>query len=165
MGIPCDNDKNLAVSRFLVDEITPEYLAMEAYFASFVYVIQADENGPVKIGCASRPTWRLNELQVANWQPLFLRASIPVDNCQMFEEMAHCIAASKNIRGEWFDLKPVEAVEIILTGITMKGRAPLALDDAVRLKFSADVKPYRPKRPDNYEDARRAAMRLRLGID
>ena len=72
-----------------------------------VYVIQCaiDERGPVKIGHAADPEWRLANLQSGNPWPLVLLAASPqlsktaaIDiEEQLHEEFQHL-----RIRGEWF---------------------------------------------------------------
>lgn len=162
-----DSAREVSVDDFLLKEIGREYVALEAHYASFVYVIQAGEDGPVKIGSAARPTWRVGELQVANWQELKLRASIPIKGCGYYEKLAHGIAASKCVRGEWFDLTPREAVETILAALHLKQKTPTPLKALVAEGWDQDAKPYRKHvRPVlQYDIDRRAAMRKRMGID
>lgn len=119
------------VSRFLLEGLTPEYLAMERYHRSFVYVIQWGDDGPVKIGCAAEPSLRLLDLQCGNWRELHLRAAVPCRDPIYFERLSHALAAKHNIRGEWFDMNPIEAVEVVITALALRGEEPLSLKERV----------------------------------
>lgn len=91
-----------------------------------VYIIQWSDDGPVKIGWSAYPAGRLQELQTANWAELHLRALIPAP-CKplIIERKTHQIAANYRLRGEWFDLSPLEAVTAVMAaaqtvGVTVK---------------------------------------------
>ena len=65
-----------------------------------VYLIQAGERGPVKIGKADNPAERLANLQVAHWKLLrFLRL---FDGSEREESMLHNRFEASRIRGEWY---------------------------------------------------------------
>ena len=69
-----------------------------------VYLIQAGENGPIKIGRAVDPERRLRGLQCAHYETLTLRRVWPGD---WAEEVAlHRAFADFRIRGEWHRLAP-----------------------------------------------------------
>lgn len=97
-----------------LDAASAERLAeVEQGWRSFVYVIQAGEDGPVKIGCSNSPIVRLNTMQTgAPWQ-LTLAAVVACRGMHALEKAAHREAAAHSVRGEWFDLSVLEAVELI----------------------------------------------------
>lgn len=66
----------------------------------WLYFIQQGYGGPVKIGLASDPQKRLEQLQVGNPQTLCLRAQRP--GHPELEADLHRLFASGHIRGEWF---------------------------------------------------------------
>lgn len=67
---------------------------------SWLYFIQAGENGPVKIGVAKDTAERLRTLQQGNVETLHLRAARYLPN--LFERLLHERFAADRIRGEWF---------------------------------------------------------------
>jgi hypothetical protein len=164
MGNACSPNTESLISPFLTGKITREYRALEAEFGSFVYIVQAGEDGPVKIGAAARPTLRVVELQVANWQELHLRAAVPVKACGHIEGIAHAIAAKYSIRGEWFDLSPARAVEIVLAAVVAAGQDPKPLKQSVAENWGRDEIIIVP-RVSSRDEARRHQLRVRLGME
>ena len=71
-----------------------------------VYIIQALDGGPVKIGHSTRQgaERRLNELQTGNAQQLTIRALY--SGGMWLERALHEFFAKSRIRGEWFSLTP-----------------------------------------------------------
>lgn len=67
---------------------------------SFVYFIQAGDNGPVKIGRAKDPVRRLAQIQTGSHDELHLRAIVP--GASREERKMHHRFAEARIRGEWF---------------------------------------------------------------
>jgi hypothetical protein len=65
-----------------------------------IYAIQAGESGPIKIGKAKNPSWRIKELQTGQHENLRILAvaDIPDHN----EQWMHNFLAEHRIRGEWF---------------------------------------------------------------
>jgi hypothetical protein len=92
----------------------PEYQRLEADYPSFLYFIQSGDHGPVKIGHAARPSVRAQELQIGCPVELTLRAVIACRGPGALEKRVHEGAKTYKVRGEWFDLSPLEAVEIAL---------------------------------------------------
>ena len=77
----------------------------------YVYFIQADENGPIKIGFTSDdPQKRLSQLQTGNASALKLIGAIKATSAR--EKQFHSAFAEWRLQGEWF--KPHPAV---LSGI------------------------------------------------
>lgn len=71
---------------------------------TYVYAIQAGEDGPVKIGTALRPWERLATLQTAN--PVRLRGVAVWWGSQREERVVHELFADRRLEGEWF--KPTD---------------------------------------------------------
>lgn len=71
----------------------------------FVYFIQADENGPIKIGFTSdKPEKRLNQLQTGNHASLKLLGAINATADR--EKELHAALAEWRLQGEWFEPHP-----------------------------------------------------------
>lgn len=70
----------------------------------WLYFIQAADNGPIKIGFASSPETRRNDLQSGNH--LLLRLLVAVPGGRRAEELAHAAFVASRIRGEWFRAEP-----------------------------------------------------------
>lgn len=66
----------------------------------WLYMIQAGDQGPVKIGHADDPELRLRNLQTAHYEPLRLLVIYPGGS--QLEAMLHEQFAKDRIRGEWF---------------------------------------------------------------
>ncbi len=78
----------------------------------FVYFIQADENGPIKIGFTSDdPLRRLNQLQTGNASALRLVGAIRA--ARALERELHIALAEWRMQGEWFQPHPtvVETIQ------------------------------------------------------
>ena len=65
-----------------------------------VYLIQADEDGPIKIGVATNVSSRFSSLQVATHIPLKLLGLI--DGDEKMERRLHKKFEDLHLRGEWF---------------------------------------------------------------
>lgn len=81
----------------------------EAGFArmsdQYVYFIQADENGPIKIGfTADDPKRRLSQLQTGNASALKLLGAIKGTAVQ--ERQFHTALSEWRLQGEWFEPHP-----------------------------------------------------------
>jgi hypothetical protein len=71
---------------------------------SFVYFVQAGESGPIKIGRAQSPTFRLPNLQVGNHERLRLLAVVP--GGPIMEAALHRYFGKGRLGGEWFKPTP-----------------------------------------------------------
>ena len=74
----------------------------------YLYFIQA--RSYVKIGYASDPVDRMNELQVGNPIPMQIVAVVRCNSqghAQAFERAIHSIVRRYSIRGEWFEYGPI----------------------------------------------------------
>jgi hypothetical protein len=83
-----------------------------------VYVISTDSLTPCKVGVSVNPSKRLATLQTSHWRELQVseyRWCETVADAGRVEKEAHNIlrANGKALLGEWFDVRPTEAVEII----------------------------------------------------
>lgn len=66
-----------------------------------IYFVQEDPDGPIKIGCSTDPSRRLNTLQTGQPRSLELLAVLPGD--RELEKQIHERCARFCIRGEWFE--------------------------------------------------------------
>ena len=69
-----------------------------------VYLIQADENGPVKIGSTENIAGRLSKMQSDNCCPLKVLRLL--DGGKHEEEILQARFARQWLRGEWFTFSP-----------------------------------------------------------
>lgn len=81
-----------------------------------IYFIQAGNNGPIKIGIASKPETRLKNLQTAHFDELTIRGVMPGD--KEVEKELHDRFSSYHMRGEWFQ-NAKEIDEFILTNCSL----------------------------------------------
>ena len=71
---------------------------------TFVYFIQAEHGGPVKIGWTYDPDSRLKTLQTASPYKLVIRFLLP--GTQRLEHYLHDRFAAYRLEGEWFEAHP-----------------------------------------------------------
>jgi|SRR5690349_23447382 len=113
-----------------------------------VYVIQADEDGPVKIGVSSNPERRLAQLQTGNPARLVLVAVFLCTTwliARTLEAAVHLALAPFRLAGEWFRVSPTKACSTIE-------------EQAARLGYAKDVvRRPRKRNPRRRDDRRRAA--------
>jgi hypothetical protein len=79
----------------------------------WVYVIR-EENGPVKIGMATEPSWRLSSLQGGNSRKLKLVQAYRTRNKRdslVIERATQTALSEFWIINEWFDVAPDVAVK------------------------------------------------------
>lgn len=80
-----------------------------------VYCIQADDDGPVKIGMALDVGRRFDTLQTAHYEDLYIRLILRPENpttasLRTLEGRVHAAFSRFRIRGEWFEFfEPVAA--------------------------------------------------------
>jgi len=77
---------------------------------AFVYFIECGRGGPIKVGRAVDPEFRLAELQCGNPEELILLAH--VSGGEALERRLHRELAEFRIRGEWFKRTPQVAAVI-----------------------------------------------------
>jgi hypothetical protein len=92
----------------------------ERYETCHVYIIAHMKGrvpcAPVKIGISASPERRVANLQTANPKPLVLLCTFatPVrDIAKVIESGFHEVMADKRLAGEWFDIPPMLAVELM----------------------------------------------------
>jgi predicted GIY-YIG superfamily endonuclease len=78
----------------------------------FIYVIAADEQGPVKIGFSNDPNRRLKELQTGYPKPLTLwhQQEFSPKQAKLMEQMIHKTLKYRRSHGEWFKLSVEQAI-------------------------------------------------------
>ena len=91
---------------------------------SFVYAIQAGDDGPIKIGWAFDPRFRLAELQTGNAAELRIIGVVEAD--RMLERALHVRLRPYRLRGEWFKACP-EVFEALRDEGFGNGRSDLRL--------------------------------------
>lgn len=85
-----------------------------------LYVVKPVRGWPIKIGIANDPERRLNDLQVANFETLCFHRfwwmpGLPITS--RIEAAFKRDFAAHNIRGEWFDVDPSDAVAYVENAI------------------------------------------------
>ena len=108
-----------------------------------VYMICPDNYWPTKIGISHNPTSRLIELQVGSWRTLSVQRFAYCQShkdARAVEKKTHqsLVLDGKSLSGEWFDIRPKEAFDLIqfnaaLLGIELSTEIP---DDRIRAELS-----------------------------
>ena len=78
----------------------PAYKEKDLNEPTFIYFVQQDKGGPIKIGVSQEPAARLSQLQVGNPDSLNLLATVLSDT--KTEQQLHQVFSKDSIRGEWF---------------------------------------------------------------
>lgn len=81
-----------------------------------IYVISESPDGPVKIGISGNPNTRRCELQMGNNRTLalmYVSPALPRNDVIAIERDIHASFSNQRIAGEWFDLKPREAISAL----------------------------------------------------
>lgn len=91
-----------------VAEITP---ANRRGPSLWVYFVQGENGGPIKIGRARNLWWRVRGLQAGNWVEIVLVGA--VRGARELERALHVEFSSSKIRGEWFRDTPALRQRII----------------------------------------------------
>ena len=94
---------------------------------SWIYVVGCFEKmKAVKIGITNRPTHlgRLQQLQTGNPFNLHVYAEFPVNSWHVKEkeDNIHKTLSSKRMKGEWFNIHPRQAIEIVKSELGINGR-------------------------------------------
>lgn len=81
----------------------------------YLYAIQDQSTGYIKLGYSSNPQSRLRELQTGNSGALQLihTAMVRPDRVKKLERQLHFELGHHRVRGEWFDLTESRAVGMI----------------------------------------------------
>lgn len=86
--------------------------------SSFVYVIRAGDNGPIKIGMTDNVAARWKQLQSSNALPLSVEAAFPFsdrERARKIERALHASFSPGRLIGEWF--RPDSQAGHFLSGI------------------------------------------------
>jgi len=113
---------------------------------SYVYVIGADFNSPVKIGVASDVSKRLERLQSGNPVTLsVLWQSAPLADAYSLERYMHKHYAEYSVRGEWFSIPNLATVSLEMVASTFEAdteattkRLPTAIAASAAAKCLVD---------------------------
>jgi hypothetical protein len=76
---------------------------------SKIYIAQADEDGPVKIGVSDDPERRIAELQIGNAVKIVLVGFFVCGSwliARTLEASVHAALAAFRLSGEWFSVSP-----------------------------------------------------------
>lgn len=89
-----------------------------------VYIIAKNDAGepstPIKVGIADNPTKRLRNLQTAAPFDLMLVHHFPMPSREIasfIERAFHSTQSNRNIRGEWFDINFVQAMQLMCMNV------------------------------------------------
>lgn len=94
----------------VVDNLLPEYKGERRY----VYIIQNTFTHNIKIGIATNPSYRLSQLQTGSDVDLELIYKSGVcSNFFEIESLCHEKFNGYNVRGEWFNMDPNEAISFL----------------------------------------------------
>lgn len=80
---------------------------------SKLYLILAKEVGRVKIGFSKEPTKRLEQLKIGSPVELELFAFKKDNNAKVSEGELHEKYKDKKVHGEWYDLEPIDYINIL----------------------------------------------------
>lgn len=90
---------------------------------SYVYVIAARPEGPVKIGYSTSPSKRAAQLQTGHAEKLRVYHAEPFtpERAPLFEKLIHKTVNHKRRSGEWFDLSVAAAIGEITYAVIRYG--------------------------------------------
>lgn len=79
---------------------------------SYLYVIGAENEAPIKIGFSKNPEKRLKALQTGYPKALYLhtKQEFETNKIRVIEKMIHKELSHLRSKGEWFDMTPEDAV-------------------------------------------------------
>lgn len=82
---------------------------------SYLYAIGPYENGPIKIGFSKTPDKRLKTLQTGHPETLYLhkQSKFSSTKIRLIERLMHKEYSHRKTKGEWFNMKPEEAIDFI----------------------------------------------------
>ena len=120
----------------------------------------------MKIGAATNPGMRLNELQCGNPFELKLMATVSIytGNPKLVEYAAHRLAQKYRIRGEWFELSAERAVKMILRA-ARNMKVVHAAYAAVLAQADIERRAETVADEAGQETERRRKLRVKLGME
>ncbi len=86
---------------------------------TYIYVISASEQGPVKIGYSSNPTSRVRKLQTghASKLKLYYEQVVATHEVRKMERQIHTNLGYLRTHGEWFNLNVKDAIAEVQFGL------------------------------------------------
>jgi hypothetical protein len=83
---------------------------------SFLYVIAAKKEGPVKLGLSQDPARRVRQLQTGSAELLQIHHTeeVPDDRVRIAESALHQMLGHKRLKGEWFRMSVEEAIAEVI---------------------------------------------------
>lgn len=83
---------------------------------SFLYVIAAAKEGPVKLGLSVHPEKRVRQLQTASPVPLSIFHTEEIEDVRVkiAEKALHQLLGHKRMKGEWFDMTVEDAIAEVI---------------------------------------------------
>lgn len=128
-----------------------------------VYIVAPDNGWPCKIGVSVHPERRVKDLQTSVWKPLAVAHSFccaSTKSARSLEAKAHETLTEMNrwLHGEWFDMRPDEAADIVRFAATVIGvECSEKIEDTEVL---ADIVAFvQDSRVDNARQARQSDMK------
>lgn len=79
---------------------------------SFLYVIAARKEGPVKLGLSVHPEKRVRQLQTGSAEQLTIHhvEEVSDERVKLAESALHRLLGHKRLKGEWFNMSVEEAI-------------------------------------------------------
>lgn len=90
-----------------------------------IYIVRCDGfQRPVKIGMSKNTSVRIAEMQISHWRTVIVEDQFFVESkksARKIERKAHDAFSYCHLRGEWFDVKGYEAVEMVKRILRLDG--------------------------------------------
>lgn len=137
----------------------PDFSLLEDHL-TVVYLIAPDSDGPTKIGVSGNLQVRISALQTGSWAPLSIygfRVAIPEmkggvygsigaaisAGAMMLEREAHEVLSEMGLRmcGEWFDISPRDAGEVLAKCGARRGVKAISLEQVAGAEIDAGWDP------------------------
>lgn len=165
--------QNSVLSRYQNFDISDAYVSQFTPLSvtGFIYLIQFSNEQIFKIGLTTDLKSRLSGIQSGSPYKLTANAVFVVRHAPalVVETLAHKVAAERGSRmsGEWFEITNNDALQSIEKAGTEAGAKLLTTDQLIALtKKKTDYEHAAHKANLKSEDeARRAALRVKLGIE
>lgn len=103
----------------------------------YVYFIESERLGMVKIGCAGDPEARRAAMQTGSADKLILRGLIASDDATALEGMIHDVHARDRAHGEWFH--PTPAIREDAEAMTVPAGITVLFGETGRVVAAASV--------------------------
>ena len=106
---------------------------------TFVYFLQVEGGGPIKIGCSRDPLNRLRSLMF--WCPYRLMIVATAPGCRIAEAALHERFAADRLHGEWF--RPAPALMALIAKVNDDGKLDAGIPNTVAI--SREIHRGRPR--------------------